>query len=60
MYYCTVTSIKHTCYQLQRIYVITYTILEMHRIVRRPVIAAVAVGTGTFLVKNNQTLLGTF
>jgi len=30
---------------------------EMHRIVRRPVIAAVAIGTGTFLVKNNQTLL---
>ena len=55
MYYCTVTSIKTHVTDFNAL-----SFLEMHRIVRRPVIAAVAVGTGTFLVKNNQTLLGTF
>ena len=55
MYYCTVTSIKHMFFKA---FFLTHKILEMHRIVRRPVIAAIAVGTGTFLVKNNQSLLG--
>ena len=57
MYYCTVTSIKHML-QSPKHCCSDSSFLEMHRIVRRPIIAAVAVGTGTLILKNDQTLLG--